>query len=155
MHKTLTIFVLAMAIGLVSGQQKEKEDHGMDKSMMQNMKKDKDHDEHQMNGKMMKNMDHDKMMKNMKHKEGMEMMPSDSTVLYYTCPMESHKHVHSDEPGKCSECGMALVAIKKASAEKAEFYICPMESHSDSRSDKPGKCQECGMDMIPAVLDKN
>ena len=31
-------------------------------------------------------------------------------IMYYTCPMKSHKHIHSNEAGKCPECGMELVA---------------------------------------------
>ncbi|MFQ6604024.1 MAG: heavy metal-binding domain-containing protein [Fidelibacterota bacterium] len=155
MRRILIPVMLIMSIGLVSGQQKDKDqdDHTMDKTMMQKMEKGQK--EHKMDGKMMKNMDHDKMMENMKHKKGMAMMESDSEALYYTCPMESHKNIHSDEPGKCSECGMALVAVKKATAEKAEFYVCPMASHSNTRSNEPGKCSECGMEMIPAALEKN
>ena len=33
-----------------------------------------------------------------------------STVADYTCPM--HSDVHSDKPGKCPKCGMALVLKK-------------------------------------------
>ena len=86
-------------------------------------------------------------------------MHMDSTsmekIIYYTCPMESHKHVHSSEPGKCPECGMALVAGVITSEENMEFYGCPMEAHSHVRSDKPGDCPECGMTLKPMRLDKN
>lgn len=75
-------------------------------------------------------------------------------LIYYTCPMESHKHVHSDQPGKCPECGMNLVKAVTTSEENMEFYGCPMEAHSHVRSDKPGTCNECGMTLKPMRLEK-
>lgn len=53
----------------------------------------------------------------------------------YTCPM--HPAVLSNKPGKCPQCGMALI-------EKI-MYVCPM--HPEVVSDKPGKCTKCGMQM--------
>ena len=50
----------------------------------------------------------------------------------YTCP-----DVMSDKPGKCPQCGKALVKVGK------EVYTCP-----DEISDKPGKCPQCGMNLI-------
>jgi hypothetical protein len=82
------------------------------------------------------------------------MKMADEKVIYYTCPMEAHKAVHSDKPGKCSECGMALVPAVVTTKEMAEFYGCPMEAHSHVRSDKPGKCAECGMELKPMRLKK-
>ncbi len=79
----------------------------------------------------------------------------DERVIYYTCPMKSHKHVHSAEPGKCEECGMALVAGVVTSEEHKEFYGCPMEVHSHVRSDKPGVCEDCGMKLKPMRLVKS
>jgi hypothetical protein len=35
-------------------------------------------------------------------------------LLYYTCPMPEHSHVHSDKPGKCPLCGMTLIPIMEA-----------------------------------------
>jgi len=58
-----------------------------------------------------------------------------SAPATYTCPM--HPDVVSDKPGKCPQCGMALV-------EKI-VYVCPM--HPDVVSDKPGKCPKCGMQL--------
>ena len=55
----------------------------------------------------------------------------------YSCPM--HADVVSDQPGKCSKCGMDL---KK---KEVKTYICPM--HADVTSDKPGSCSKCGMDL--------
>lgn len=62
---------------------------------------------------------------------------TDSSVVskVYTCPM--HPAVLSNKPGKCPQCGMALI-------EKI-MYVCPM--HPEVVSDKPGKCPKCGMQM--------
>jgi hypothetical protein len=35
--------------------------------------------------------------------------PSTARLALYTCPMESHAHIVSDQPGKCPECEMTLV----------------------------------------------
>ncbi|MFQ6616987.1 MAG: heavy metal-binding domain-containing protein, partial [Fidelibacterota bacterium] len=43
-------------------------------------------------------------------------------VLYYTCPMESHKHVHSGEEGTCPDCGMTLIPVVQTAEADAEFY---------------------------------
>lgn len=75
-------------------------------------------------------------------------------VLFYTCPMESHKHIQSDEPGKCSECGMKLVAAVATDTEHKEFYGCPMPEHSHVRSDTPGRCPECRMALKPIRLER-
>ena len=98
--------------------------------------------------KQMKEMDHSAMQK----ADSMQMV--DEKIIYYTCPMEVHKAVHSDKPGKCPECGMALVPAVVTTKEMAEFYGCPMEAHSHVRSDKPGKCPECGMELKPMRLKK-
>jgi hypothetical protein len=76
-------------------------------------------------------------------------------LIYYTCPMASHKHIHSSEPGSCPECGMALVPASITTPEKAEFYGCPMEIHSHVRQDGPGTCGECGMELKPMRLKKS
>ena len=75
-------------------------------------------------------------------------------LVYYTCPMESHKHIHSKEPGQCSECNMTLVAGVITSEDKAEYYGCPMEIHSHVRHDEPGNCAECNMKLMPMRLQK-
>lgn len=75
-------------------------------------------------------------------------------LIYYTCPMESHKHIHSDTAGKCEECGMKLVQAVITREENAEFYGCPMPSHSHVREDKAGDCKECGMHLKPMRLKK-
>jgi predicted RNA-binding Zn-ribbon protein involved in translation (DUF1610 family) len=76
-------------------------------------------------------------------------------AMYYTCPMETHKHIHSQEAGKCPECGMELVAVIEADESNKDFYGCPMPMHSHVRSDQPGKCDECGMDLMPMRLKKS
>ena len=70
-------------------------------------------------------------------------LPPGATVIY-TCPM--HPEVLSEEPGKCPECGMKLLAT--ASAPIA--YACPM--HPEVTSDQPDRCSECGMKLVPAHL---
>ncbi len=76
-------------------------------------------------------------------------------VLYYTCPMESHKHIQSHEQGKCPECGMELVAAIATDSEHKAFYGCPMPEHSHVRSDTPGRCPECKMELKPIRLESN
>ena len=87
---------------------------------------------------------------------GKEKKATDSAekVYYYTCPMESHKHIHSDKPGDCTECSMKLVAAVEAETSNAEYYGCPMASHSHIRHDKAGQCEECNMDLKPMKLKK-
>ena len=70
-------------------------------------------------------------------------LPPGATVIY-TCPM--HPEVRSEEPGKCPECGMKLLAT--ATAPTA--YACPM--HPEVTSDQPDRCPECGMKLVPAHL---
>ncbi|MBO9199609.1 MULTISPECIES: heavy metal-binding domain-containing protein [Niastella] len=69
-------------------------------------------------------------------KSNMPKSKSDTGVVKtYTCPM--HPNVLSNKPGKCPQCGMALI-------EKI-MYVCPM--HPEVVSDKPGKCPKCGMQL--------
>lgn len=78
----------------------------------------------------------------------------------YTCPM--HPKVVSDKKGKCSKCGMDLVASKetvhattakenKATTVAKSKYVCTMDG---STSDKAGKCPKCGMVMTERKSDK-
>ena len=73
-------------------------------------------------------------------------------IYYYTCPMEQHKHIASNTPGDCSECGMKLVAAKETGADSAGYYGCPMPSHSHIRHEEAGKCEECNMELQPMNL---
>ncbi|MCK5685027.1 hypothetical protein KAJ27_12935 [bacterium] len=81
-------------------------------------------------------------------------MGENENIIYYTCPMPSHKHIHSSTLGKCSECNMELVAAVVSDEKDKEFYGCPMEAHSHVRQEKPGKCDECGMKLKPMRLVK-
>ena len=89
------------------------------------------------------------------HMSASKEMASEERVIYYTCPMESHKHIHSAEPGNCSECGMALVEGVITSEDKMEYYGCPMKIHSHIRHDKPGTCEACKMELKPMRLKKS
>ncbi len=62
-----------------------------------------------------------------------------SQPIFYVCPM--HKDVSSKVAGKCTKCGMALVAA--GAGEVQEFFACPM--HPDVMSNKPGNCPKCQM----------
>jgi len=76
-------------------------------------------------------------------------------VIYYTCPMDEHKHVHGAEGGQCTECSMALVPAVTTTTDKMEYYGCPMEAHSHVRQDEAGTCEDCGMKLKPMRLKKS
>ncbi|MCF7809244.1 MAG: hypothetical protein K9N38_12055 [Candidatus Marinimicrobia bacterium] len=75
-------------------------------------------------------------------------------VIYYTCPMDAHKHIHAREPGNCSECGMTMVAGVVTTEDQMEYWGCPMEAHAHVRLDSAGTCEECGMQLKPMRLKK-
>src|SRR5664279_5706971 len=66
-------------------------------------------------------------------------------AVAYTCPM--HPEVVSEEPGRCPDCGMKLLAT---AAPAAASYTCPM--HPEVASEEPGRCPDCGMKLMPAHL---
>ena len=131
-------------------------DHSMSGGMNHEMSGDMDHEmgggmDHKMGNGMRAGDGHDHgSMGKMDHKQ----MNVAGNIAYYTCPMESHKYIHSSKPGSCPECGMALVAAVEVSPDQADYFGCPMPAHSDVRSDKPGQCPECGMDLKPYKLEK-
>jgi FtsP/CotA-like multicopper oxidase with cupredoxin domain len=68
--------------------------------------------------------------------------PGQGPVLY-SCPM--HPDVTSQEPGRCPECGMKLLATAAAT-----IYACPM--HPEVTSAEPGRCPQCGMKLLAAAV---
>ena len=64
-------------------------------------------------------------------------------ALVYTCPM--HPTVVNDEPGRCPECGMKLIAEAAPTG-----FACPM--HPEVTNDTANRCPKCGMKLIPARL---
>jgi FtsP/CotA-like multicopper oxidase with cupredoxin domain len=70
--------------------------------------------------------------------------PAGEGPVSYTCPM--HPEVVSDEPGRCPQCGMKLLA----QAAPAATYVCPMHPHVTD--DHASKCPECGMKLVAAAL---
>lgn len=79
----------------------------------------------------------------------------------YSCPM--HPKEISDKKGKCSKCGMDLVATKETlqnispkgsptTKVAKNKYVCTMDG---ATSDKPGKCPKCGMALTEKKIDKN
>jgi len=103
--------------------------------------------------------DHESMKMNnnetMKKGHKMNKETGKEKIVYYTCPMESHKHVQSSEPGDCPKCGMRMMKAVLTDEKEADYYGCPMPSHSHVRSDKPGKCNECSMELKPMKLKKS
>lgn len=78
----------------------------------------------------------------------------------YSCPM--HPKEISDKKGKCSKCGMDLVAKKETTHTTApkssptttvtkSKYVCTMDG---ATSEKPGKCPKCGMALVERKNDK-
>ena len=85
-------------------------------------------------------------------KEAKMMATQAEQIIYHTCPMDEHKHIHGPEGEACSECGMKLVPAVTTTVEKMEYYGCPMEAHSHVRLDEAGTCEDCGMKLKPMRL---
>jgi FtsP/CotA-like multicopper oxidase with cupredoxin domain len=68
-------------------------------------------------------------------------LPAEAGPVTYACPM--HPEVTSQEPGRCPQCGMKLLATQ---APAATTYGCPM--HPEVTSQEPGRCPECGMKLL-------
>jgi FtsP/CotA-like multicopper oxidase with cupredoxin domain len=63
--------------------------------------------------------------------------------VVYACPM--HPEITSQEPGRCPQCGMKLLATATATT-----YACPM--HPEFTSAEPGRCPQCGMKLLVTAL---
>ncbi len=83
------------------------------------------------------------------------MVSQEEKIIYYTCPMESHKHIHSREVGKCTECNMDMVKAVITAEEKMEYWGCPMEPHGHVRKEQSGTCDDCGMKLKPMRLTES
>ena len=69
---------------------------------------------------------------------------TEGTSVVYVCPM--HADVISDQPGRCSKCGMKLMARETALAA----FACPM--HPDVTSSRAERCPKCSMKLVPSQL---
>ncbi|MBC8479107.1 MAG: hypothetical protein H8D46_01480 [FCB group bacterium] len=98
------------------------------------------------------NMSNEKMEMN---KNAGPALAENEHLIYYTCPMDEHKQIHSREAGKCSECGMKLVPGVVTTEAQMDFYGCPMLIHSHIRQEEPGRCDDCGMVLMPMRLVKS
>ncbi len=72
----------------------------------------------------------------------------------YACPM--HPWIASDQPGKCSLCGMDLEKTDlEPNGEEPEgqaYWTCPM--HPEVHEKEPGNCPICGMKLVERKAEK-
>ncbi len=82
---------------------------------------------------------------------------NDSTVnkSVYSCSM--HPSIVSNQPGKCSKCGMSLNLSpkEKMKMEVMKTFSCPMKCEGDKSYNKAGKCPKCGMSLKENKLENN
>ena len=57
--------------------------------------------------------------------QGVQQDSVKKVCYYYTCPMEEHKNIASDKEGKCSECGMVMVAMEETTARQCRLLWLP------------------------------
>jgi FtsP/CotA-like multicopper oxidase with cupredoxin domain len=69
---------------------------------------------------------------------------TEGTSVVYVCPM--HPEVIRDKVGRCSKCGMKLLAKEVALAT----FACPM--HPDVTNSRAERCPKCGMKLVPSQL---
>ena len=69
--------------------------------------------------------------------------PDVEGAAIYACPM--HPAVVRDDPGRCPECGMKLLAEAAPTG-----FACPM--HPEVASETASHCPQCGMKLVPARL---
>ena len=65
----------------------------------------------------------------------------------WVCPMDPE--VHSNRPGPCPKCGMALEP-KTPTPQSKTAWVCPM--HPEIVRDGPGSCPICGMALEPRTV---
>ena len=61
-----------------------------------------------------------------------------------------HPEVHSEKPGSCPKCGMALEAAAANPLTTTTEYVCPM--HAQIVRGAPGACPICGMALEPRTV---
>ena len=144
MYRTLLILTIGSGLLAACSEKPAPESNTMKEMSQMEMQGD-NHDHNTMDGMDHSGMDHEGM-----HEQG-EMMD----IAYYTCPMPKHKHVRSETPGNCPECGMELIPVVEATPQDADFWGCPMPEHTHVRAEEAGQCPECGMNLKPYKFEKS
>jgi Cu(I)/Ag(I) efflux system membrane fusion protein/cobalt-zinc-cadmium efflux system membrane fusion protein len=159
--------MLATRKGIQSGVNEESNQASIKNSDLENRKEpgmddmnmEHDHDNHNQSSDTpdhkMKSMD--MMEEQQEHGEHTDMKMGDKisfakvendSLLYYTCPMESHSYVKMSEPGSCPDCGMTLMEKKEIYDPERIYYTCPMSEHAYVVTEEPGNCPVCGMTLV-------